>query len=165
MNKVEPSLIRTEADELTSNFHVMIRYEIEKGLLEGSIAVEDLPRVWGAKYKQYLGLTPADDVVGILQDVHWSHGSFGYFPTYSLGSFYAAQFWEQGLAEIPELVADIEGGRFDTLLHWLRTGVHQHGRRYRSEELCEKITGKGLDIGSFIRYVNEKYSGIYGIKM
>ncbi len=165
MNKVQPSLIRTEADELSYHFHVMIRYEIEKGLLEGSIAVEDLPAVWNEKYRQYLGITPPDNVQGILQDVHWSHGSFGYFPTYSLGSFYAAQFWEEANKVLPNLRDEIEGGRFESLLHWLRQGVHLHGRRYRSEELCQQLTGRRLDMSSFMRYAREKYAGIYHISI
>ncbi len=163
MNKVQPSLIRTEADELTYHFHVMIRYEIEKGLLEDSISVSELPDAWNSKYKQYLGLTPPDDVQGILQDVHWSHGSFGYFPTYSLGSFYAAQFWEEAQRQMPALLKDIEAGQFGAFLQWLRDHIHQHGRRYRSEELCQRITGKGLDFSSFMRYAQEKYSGIYAV--
>lgn len=165
MNKVQSSLVRTEADELTYHFHVMIRYEIEKGLLDDSIAVADLPEVWREKYRQYLGIAPADDVQGILQDVHWSHGSFGYFPTYSLGSFYAVQFWEEAKRSIPGLVAEIESGKFSSLLSWLRSSIHLHGRRYRSEELCERITGRGLDIGAFLRYTKGKYSGIYHINM
>jgi carboxypeptidase Taq len=165
MNKVQPSLIRTEADELSYHFHVMIRYEIEKGLLDDSIAVKDLPEVWREKYRQYLGITPPDDVQGILQDVHWSHGSFGYFPTYSLGSFYAAQFWEEAQKVLPDVVKDIEAGRFESLLKWLRQGIHQHGRRYRSEDLCKQITGRGLDISSFLRYAKEKYAGIYHINI
>ena len=161
MNKVEPSLIRTEADELTYHFHVMIRYEIEKGLLDNSIAIKDLPEVWRSQYQKYLGLTPPDDVQGILQDVHWSHGSFGYFPTYSLGSFYAARFWERAKKDMPGLTTEIKSGNMDLLLKWLRTNVHQYGRRYRSEELCQKLTGRGLDIDSFMAYSREKYSAIY----
>ncbi len=163
MNKVQPSLIRTEADELTYHFHVMIRYELEKGLLEGSIDAAGLRDAWNDKYQQYLGLTPPNDVKGILQDVHWSHGSFGYFPTYSLGSFYAAQFWEEAKRGLPNLIPDTERGDFAALLGWLRTNIHQHGRRYRSEELCTRITGHGLDISAFLRYSSEKYGGIYGV--
>jgi carboxypeptidase Taq len=165
MNKVQPSLIRTEADELTYHFHVMIRYGLEKGLLEGSITAPDLRDAWNESYRKYLGLTPPDDVQGILQDVHWSHGSFGYFPTYSLGSFYAAQFWEEAQRQLPGVVSSVEAGQFDSLLSWLRHNVHQHGRRYRSEELCQRITGRGLDFSSFMRYAQEKYSGIYGVSL
>jgi carboxypeptidase Taq len=163
MNKVQPSLIRTEADELSYHFHVMIRYELEKALIEGSLDPKELRDAWNAKYQQYLGIRPPDDVHGILQDVHWSHGSFGYFPTYSLGSFYAAQFWEQAKKEISGMEQQIEAGNPEALLHWLRDAIHQHGRRYRSEELSNRITGRGLDFGAFMRYAKEKYAGIYGL--
>lgn len=161
MNKVEPSLIRTEADEITYHFHVMIRYEIEKTLLQGDIKVNDLADVWNEHYKKYLGISSPDDKRGILQDVHWSHGSFGYFPTYSLGSFYAAQFFEQAEKDVPYLLGNIEAGEMQPLLQWLREKVHVHGRKYTSEELCNRITGKGLDFMSFMRYAEHKYSGIY----
>lgn len=165
MNKVLPSLIRTEADELTYHFHVMIRYEIEKGLLEDSISVEDLPKVWAEKYQQYLGITPPDDVQGILQDVHWAHGSFGYFPTYSLGSFYAVQFFQKAKEELPEIVNEMEVGTFHSLGRWLRQNIHQQGRRYRSEQLCERTTGTKLRVDAFLGYAKEKYSSIYKIKL
>ena len=162
MNKVQPSFIRTEADEVTYHFHVMIRYEVEKALLEQRIHTADLPAYWNSLYQEYLGITPPDDKRGVLQDVHWSHGSFGYFPTYSLGSFYAAQFFDQAGKDIPGLERQIEQGDYAQLLQWLRTHVHHFGRRYRSEELCKKITGKGLDFGIFMNYVQQKYAGIYG---
>jgi carboxypeptidase Taq len=165
MNKVTPSLIRTEADELSYHSHVMIRYEIEKGLLEGSIATGELRDAWNAKYQQYLGLTPPDDARGILQDIHWSHGSFGYFPTYSLGSFYAAQFWEESQRQIPGLVAQVEAGSFDPFLQWLRQNIHQYGRRYTSEELCERITGRPLDFKAFLQYARAKYAVIYDVSL
>jgi carboxypeptidase Taq len=161
MNKVEPSLIRTEADEITYHFHVMIRYEIEKALLQGDIKVNDLADVWNEYYRKYLGVSSHDDKSGVLQDVHWSHGSFGYFPTYSLGSFYGAQFFEQAEKDVPNLVSNIEAGEMQPLLKWLREKVHIHGRKYTSEELCNRITGKRLDFMSFMRYAERKYSGIY----
>lgn len=161
MNRVAPSLIRTEADELTYHFHVMIRYEIEKGLIDGSLNTTDLPALWNAQYEQYLGVRPPDNLSGILQDVHWSHGSFGYFPTYSLGSFYAAQFYEEAVKQLPRLEEHIENGRFTELLQWLRTNIHQHGRRYNSDELCLRVTGTGLDFSCFLRYVQKKYGDIY----
>jgi Zn-dependent carboxypeptidase len=157
MTKVQPSLIRTEADEVTYHFHVMIRYEIEKQLINGTLDVNDLPTAWNDMYREYLGISAPDDKQGVLQDVHWAHGSFGYFPTYSLGSFYAAQFYEQALKDNMGLLHQIERGEFNNLLQWLRNRVHKHGRRYRSEELCEKITGRKLDIGSFMNYLNDKY--------
>ncbi len=164
VNKVQPSLIRTEADEVTYHFHVLIRYEIEKALLEGNIPVKDLPGAWNDMYKKYLGISSPDDKQGILQDVHWSHGMLGYFPTYSLGSFYAAQFFEQASKDINDLHTQIESGEFSNLLHWLRTHIHQYGRRYQSEELCKKATGRGLDFTSFMNYIENKYTEVYDIK-
>jgi carboxypeptidase Taq len=160
-NKVTSSLIRTEADELTYHFHVMIRYEIEKLLLTGEIMTSDLAGVWNEYYQKYLGVSSPDDLHGVLQDVHWSHGSFGYFPTYSLGSFYAAQFFEQAGKDISGLQHKIENGDFEALLRWLRQNIHQYGRRFRSEELCERITGRGLDFTSFMKYATDKYAAIY----
>lgn len=164
MNKVEPSLIRTEADEVTYHFHVLIRYEIEKGLISGELYSEDLPETWNAMYHKYLGVSANDDKTGVLQDVHWAHGSFGYFPTYSLGSFYAAQFYNQAVTEISALSNDIENGQLTGLTTWLRGKVHQYGRRYTSEELCKQITGKGLDFSVFMQYAQQKYDGIYGFE-
>ena len=165
MNKVQPSLIRTEADEDTYHFHVMIRYQIEKALLSNEIDVKDLSAVWNDHYQKYLGVSSDDDKKGILQDVHWSHGSFGYFPTYSLGSFYAAQFYAEASKELPDLSSQIEAGRFDNLLQWLRKNIHRYGRRYTSEALCENITGKPLDFSAFLVYAKAKYSGIYGVTL
>lgn len=161
INQVQPSLIRTEADELTYHFHVMIRYEIEKGLLEGTYTTKDLDQVWNRYYKEYLHVTPPNDTQGILQDIHWSHGSFGYFPTYSLGSFYAAQLFTTAKQQLPGLTEQITTGKFAPLLQWLRENVHAYGRYYTSNELCEKITGKKLDFGFFLQYAEEKFRGIY----
>lgn len=163
MNKVEPSLVRTEADELTYHFHVLIRYEIEKALLSGELDPKDLPGAWNGMYQKYLGLTPPDDKSGVLQDVHWAHGSFGYFPTYSLGSFYAVQLFDKATADIQDLDDEIAAGNYTQLLQWLRTNVHRHGRRYRSDELCKKVTGNELDIATFVNYANKKYKAIYGL--
>lgn len=163
MNKVQPSLIRVEADELTYHFHIMIRYEIEKALIEGSIDVADLPAVWNAKYKEYLGVDVPNNAKGVLQDIHWAHGSFGYFATYSLGSLYAAQYFKQAKKEIPNLEAEIEAGKMDSLLTWLRDKIHQHGQMYTADELCKSITGKSLDAQEFMDYANEKYKDIYSI--
>lgn len=163
MNKVQPSLIRTESDELTYHFHVMIRYEVEKALFENTVSVKDLSAFWNEQYQKYLGVSATNDKEGVLQDVHWAHGSFGYFPTYSLGSFYAAQFHKQAAKELNGLEAQIANGEFANLLQWLRNGVHQYGRKYRSEELCNKLTGQGLSFAAFMEYATEKYTGIYGL--
>ena len=162
INKIEANLIRTEADELHYHFHVLIRFEIEKDLMEGKIKVSDLEDVWNAKYKEYLGVKVPDPKRGILQDIHWSHGSIGYFPTYSLGSFYAAQFFQQAEKEIPDLLATIEAGNNQPLLDWLRVNIHQHGRMYNAEELCQKITGEKLNFKYFMKYARQKFGAIYG---
>jgi carboxypeptidase Taq len=161
INKVQPSFIRTEADELTYHFHVLIRYELEKKLIEGSLQVEDIPAYWNEQYKKLLGVDVPNDRMGCLQDVHWSHGSFGYFPTYSLGSFYAAQFFNSAQKQAINLGAEITKGDYKPLLDWLRMYIHAHGRRYTSEELCERITGEPLNTGYFLQYVLDKYSKIY----
>jgi len=162
INKVQPSFIRTEADELTYHFHVLIRYELEKKLLEGNLPVKDIPAYWNEQYAKLLGVAVPNDKKGCLQDVHWSHGSFGYFPTYSLGSFYAAQFFATAQKNIPDLPASITNGNFKPLLDWLRISVHAHGRRFTSEELCGRISGEPLNIDHFIRYATNKYKDIYG---
>ncbi|MBC7554222.1 MAG: carboxypeptidase M32 [Taibaiella sp.] len=161
MNKVSPSLIRTEADEVTYHFHVLIRYEIEKGLMDNSIHPKDLQTVWNSMYEKYLGITPPDAVHGILQDVHWSHGSFGYFPTYSLGSFYAAQFYEHATRQLPGLPQQVRTGDFTALLAWLRQNIHVHGRQYTSEQLCERMTGEPLNMDYFMTYIADKYAEVY----
>jgi carboxypeptidase Taq len=157
INKVEPSLIRTEADELTYHFHVYIRYALEKEVISGNLAVKDIPAYWNELYAKYLDLTVPDDRNGCLQDVHWSHGSFGYFPTYSLGTFYASQFWLKATQDIPGLEVEISKGNTSSLLGWLRTNIHIHGKTYTSAQLCEMVTGKGLDSDLFIQYLRNKF--------
>jgi carboxypeptidase Taq len=161
MNIVKPSLIRTSADELTYHFHVLIRFEIEKALIEGSIEVKDLPSYWNKKYREYLGIEVPDDARGVLQDIHWSHGSFGYFPTYSLGSFYASQFFAKAKQEIPGLEKEIEKGNMSPLLSWLREKVHRHGKFYSAEELCVQLTGEKLNFRYFMDYARNKYTSLY----
>jgi carboxypeptidase Taq len=161
INRVEPSFIRTEADEVTYHFHVYIRYQAEKRLVEGSIDVKDIPSFWNEHYRKHLGILVSDDIHGALQDVHWSHGSFGYFPTYSLGSFYAAQFFRKASEQLPMLEKDTESGKFDSLLKWLRVNIHEYGRYYKSEELCTKVSGEPLNIQHFRQYLLDKYRKIY----
>jgi len=163
INKVSPSLIRTSADELTYHFHILIRYEIEKALIEGNIAVGELPEVWNEKYKAYLGVDVPSNSKGVLQDIHWSHGAFGYFPTYSLGSFYAAQFYEKAKQDISGLENEIAQGNMLNLLSWLRSNIHQHGKMYSAGDLCIKVTGEPLNFSYFMNYAKEKYSGIYNL--
>jgi carboxypeptidase Taq len=161
INKVCPSLIRTEADELTYHFHVLIRYELEKKLIENSLAVKDIPAYWNEEYKNLLDIDVTSDKLGCLQDVHWSHGSFGYFPTYSLGSFYAAQFFGAAKKKVPNLTVAITKGDYKPLLSWLRTCIYAHGRRFTSQQLCETITGEPLNIQYFLQYALDKYKLIY----
>lgn len=162
INKVKPSLIRTEADELTYHFHVMIRYELEKQLIGGNLKVKDIPAYWNELYDKYLGVQVLNDKTGCLQDVHWSHGSFGYFPTYSLGSFYAAQFWKQAKTELPGIEESIAlNGDTQPLLDWLRLKIHKYGKKYTSEELCRQVTGQGLDSKVFVEYLEDKLNRIY----
>lgn len=161
INKVKASLIRTEADEVSYHFHVMIRYELEKNLMEGSLSVADIPAYWNGRYAEYLGVTVPDDKRGCLQDVHWSHGSLGYFPTYSLGSFYGAQLFLAAEDQDNTIAPGVRQGNTAPLLDWLRQKVHRHGRRYTSEELCRNATGQTLDIQYFLHYLLDKYKKIY----
>lgn len=161
LNKVRPSLIRVQADEATYNLHIMLRLEIEIALFEGKLEVKDLPAAWNQKMQAYLGVLPPNDALGVLQDVHWSGGSFGYFPTYALGNLVSAQLWEVIHKDLPELDAQIAQGSFKPLLDWLRANVHQYGARYEPQELVQKITGSRIDPGAYLRYLLSKYGEIY----
>lgn len=161
INKIQTSFIRTEADEVTYHFHVFIRYELEKKLIDGSIKTKEIPFFWNEYYEKFLGIRVPDDKQGCLQDVHWSHGSFGYFPTYSLGSFYAAQFFATAEKQVDNLAGQIRKGNTAGLLEWLRGHIHRHGRKYTSEELCTSVSGTSLDIHYFVDYLLEKYQVIY----
>ncbi len=163
-NKVSPGLIRVEADEVTYNLHIILRYEIEKDLLEGKIKTSDLPEIWNKGMKKYLGIIPDNNANGVLQDIHWSHGSFGYFPTYSLGNLYAAQLTNSLKKEIDfnSLVAE---GELVTILSWFRSNIHQHGSLYWPGELIKRVTGKELYPKYFVDYLKEKYSEIYEVEL
>ncbi len=163
INKVSPSLIRVEADEATYNLHIMLRMEMEIGLVTGAIAVRDLPERWNAGMTEYLGVTPPDDARGVLQDVHWSGASMGYFPTYALGNLVSAQLWERIQRDIPRLDALVEQARFEALLSWLREHIHRHGRKFEPQELVRRVTGSGIDAGPYVRYLERKYGEIYGL--
>jgi carboxypeptidase Taq len=163
INKVQPSLIRTDADELTYHFHVFIRYEMEKELIKGTLQTKDIPSYWNDMYKKYLGVIVPDDKKGCLQDVHWSHGSFGYFATYSLGSLYASQFYSALGEENKGIETEIAQGNTAGVLSWLRKKIHAYGREYTSQELCNKVTGQPLNTAYFITYAEKKYSAVYGV--
>lgn len=160
-NRVEPSLIRVEADECTYNLHIVLRFEIEVGILEGKIKVADIPEVWNAKVKEYLGLDVPNDALGCLQDIHWSHGAMGYFPTYALGNLYAAQLFETILRDVPDIWSQIESGQFGTLLRWLRENIHRVGRRQTAPELIRGITGRDLGCDAFLQYLEGKFAPLY----
>jgi carboxypeptidase Taq len=164
INVVKPSYIRTESDELTYHFHIMIRYEIEKELVRGTLKVKEVRDYWNQKYKQYLNLDITDDAKGVLQDVHWSHGGIGYFPTYSLGSFYAAQWWHCIKAQNPSAEEEVKKMNTANILAWLRENIHQYGKLYTATELCKKISGEPLNFKYFMQYAKAKYKDIYGIK-
>jgi carboxypeptidase Taq len=165
VNRVTPSFVRVEADETTYNLHVMIRFELERALLANDLPVKDLPAEWRRRYKDYLGVeVPSDDGrLNHLQDVHWSAGLFGYFPTYTLGNLYAAQFWEQIEQDVPDLRRQLSRGEFLPLRDWLRDRIHRHGRRYRAVELCRRITGRGLSSDPLKRHLTGKAETVYGI--
>ncbi len=161
-NHVQPSLIRVEADECTYNLHIILRFEIEVGLIEGTVRVEDVPELWRAKMKEFLGVEVPSDSEGCLQDIHWT-GMIGYFPSYALGNIYAAQLFEEILIDIPGLWEQIEEGQFDALLAWLRSHVHIHGRRKLAAEILLEATGHEPTAEPYLRYLEQKYSGIYGL--
>lgn len=161
INLVKPSLIRTEADELTYHLHILIRYEIEKKLINENLSVKELPELWNALYAEMLGVNVPDDVHGILQDVHWSHGSLGYFPTYTLGSLLAAQWWQQLQQDIPDLEEALSHGQTAPVLDWLRKNIHSQGSLYTAQELCQRITGKPLQVEAFVNYAREKFTRLY----
>ena len=162
INMVKPSLIRVEADELTYNLHIMVRFEIELALLEGQLRVEDLPEAWNEKMQVNLGIKPDRDAEGVLQDVHWSMGAFGYFPTYTLGNLYASMFYNQALQDIPGLEESIARGSLLPLRDWLNTHIHQHARQFPSQEILLRVTGHSLSSDPFLTYLERKFGELYG---
>ena len=163
INKVEPSFIRVNADEATYNMHIMLRLELEIGMVDGSIAIKDLPEIWNEKMRDYLGITPPNDALGVLQDIHWSYGSIGYFSTYALGNIVSAQLWERINKDIKDLGEQIRKGQFSVLREWLRENVHKYGHKYDPQDLVQKITGSKIDSAAYVRYLTKKYSDIYGL--
>jgi carboxypeptidase Taq len=163
VNQVQPSLIRVEADELTYCLHVILRFEIEVALIEEKISIKELPSVWNQKMEEMLGVTPSNDVQGVLQDMHWSGGSIGYFPTYAIGSIYSAQLFKKLHLEHPGVLQDIKNAQFQNILTWLVQHIHSYGRRYPAEELIKNTCGEGLNAQIFIEYLQEKYYPLYGV--
>ncbi len=164
INRVTPSLIRVEADEITYNLHIMLRVELEAALLDGSLAVRDLPEAWNTKMQEFLGITPPDVARGVLQDIHWSAGYFGSFPTYTVGNVMAAQFFEAARTQQPSLERSLELGDYTPLREFLTEHIYQHGRRFSPHELLERATGRGLDAKPYLDYLEKKFSGLYGLE-
>jgi carboxypeptidase Taq len=159
----EDNLIRVEADELTYHMHILVRFEIERELFAGELDVEDVPEAWNDKYEEYLGIRPDTDSEGCLQDIHWSHGSFGYFSTYSLGSVLAAQIYDALEDDVGPVAERVKQGDFDVIADWLEENVHQHGARYTTPELVEEATGEEYNADHFVDYVTEKYTELYDL--
>jgi carboxypeptidase Taq len=161
INDVRPSLVRVEADEATYNLHILIRFELERSLLDGDLQPADLPTAWNEKCQRYLGITPPDNRTGVLQDVHWSAGLVGYFPTYSLGNLYAAQFFAQAKAELGDVDGQFARGDFRPLRDWLRAKIHRHGQRWSAAELVKRVTGRPLSVGPLIEHLRAKMAPLY----
>jgi carboxypeptidase Taq len=163
INKVEPSFIRVEADEVTYPLHIMLRFELEKALIDGRLEVADVPEAWNEKMREYLGIVPDTDADGCLQDVHWSGAMFGYFPTYALGTLLSAQLYEKAVKDHPSIETDLAKGEFGSLLTWLRENVHQPGRRYLPAELVKRVCGEPAQSRSYLNYLNAKFRDVYGL--
>lgn len=161
VNKVQPSFIRVEADELTYNLHIILRFELEQALIGGDLQARDVPAAWNDKMRAYLGVVPPSDTLGCLQDIHWSLVGFGYFPSYALGNLYAAQLFEAALHQVPGMLAELDAGKTDCLAEWLQDHVHRHGRSRSPADLILEASGRKLDHRAFIRYTTDKYSGLF----
>ncbi|MBV6457972.1 MAG: Thermostable carboxypeptidase 1 [Fimbriimonadaceae bacterium] len=163
INRVQPSFIRVEADELTYNMHIMVRFEVECDILEGTLSVKDLPEVWNDKYERYLGIRPSTDSEGCLQDVHWSVGSIGYFPTYSMGNLLSYQIWNCLRRDLGDTDKLIESGDFESILGWLKLQIYSKGKKYRPKDLVERVTGKPMGAEDYVDGLSAKYRDIYGL--
>lgn len=164
LQTIQPSLIRVEADETTYNLHIVARFDVERRLVSGDLAVADLPEAWNAKYEELLGLTPPDDAVGVMQDIHWSMGAFGYFPTYALGNLIDAQLFQALRDDLGDPFPGFARGEFAPVLGWLRDKVHRHGRRYGADELVERATGRPLEAADFLGHVRGVAREVYGVQ-
>jgi carboxypeptidase Taq len=163
INRVEPSLIRVDADEATYNLHVVLRFELEQEIIDGRLDLADLPDAWNGRMREYLGVEVPDDARGVLQDIHWAGGTLGYFPTYSLGNVMSVQIWEAARAAVPDLDEQIEAGEFTALREWLRENLHRHGRKFTPRETLERAAGGPIDPEPYLRYLKTKLSEIYGL--
>jgi carboxypeptidase Taq len=165
VNRVEPSFIRVEADEATYSLHVVLRFELEQQLIDGQLTIAELPEAWNARFKAYLGLDVPDDAHGVLQDVHWSSGSFGYFPTYALGNLIAGQLWERVHLDVPDLDDRLAAGDLGVLREWLRDRVHRHGPKYSMPELLQRVVGTRISVEPFLAYLKTKLTDVYGVRL
>ncbi len=161
INKVRRQFIRVEADELTYNLHIMLRFDLETDLLTGKIRTADLPKEWNGRFEALFGIVPPTDTLGVLQDIHWSMGGFGYFPSYALGNLLSVQYFNRALQDHPTIPDEIASGKFDTLLGWLTEHIYQHGRKFTVDELTRRVTGEGIQSRDYVAYLREKFSGIY----
>jgi carboxypeptidase Taq len=163
INIVKPSYIRVEADEATYNLHIMLRFELESELIAGKVKVADLPEEWNDRFEAFLGITPPSDRLGVLQDIHWSAGLIGYFPTYALGNLLSSQYYNAAIKDNPSIPNDIANGKFDNLLTWLNQNIHQHGRKFTADELTQRITGESIQSRDYIQYLKTKFGEVYGL--
>jgi carboxypeptidase Taq len=162
---VQPSFVRVEADEATYGLHIVLRFELEQELIDGRLTVSDLPEAWNARFKSYLGLDVPDDARGVLQDVHWSMGAIGYFPTYALGNLIAGQLWERVHAEVPDLDEQLAQGELGPLREWLGERIHRHGSKFAMPELLARVVGGPIAVAPFASYLKTKLSDVYGIPL
>jgi carboxypeptidase Taq len=163
INTVQPSYIRVEADEATYNLHIMLRFELEMDMLADKIKVTELPEAWNSRFESYLGIVPPNDAQGVLQDVHWSSGLLGYFPTYALGNLLSVQFFNQAIKDHPSIYEEFSEGKFDTLLTWLQQNIHVHGGKFTADELAQRVTGTGIDPAPYVAYLKQKFGELYGL--
>ena len=161
INAVQPSFIRVEADEVTYNLHILLRFSLERRMVDGDLQVDDLPDAWREESRALLGIVPERDADGVLQDIHWSMFAIGYFPTYTLGNLYSAQIHAAMARDLPDWEEQVRGGRFAEILGWLRERVHRHGRVYPAAEICRRVTGEPLDARYFTDYLNAKFGELY----
>ncbi|MFW9988416.1 MAG: carboxypeptidase M32, partial [Candidatus Odinarchaeota archaeon] len=163
INIVQPSFIRADADEVTYGLHIILRFELEKMMIEDNIQVSELPALWNEKMEELLGIIPPNDAIGLLQDAHWSSGGFGYFPTYALGNLYGAQIYHKALKDNPNLTKDYEKGEFSNLLNYLKEKIYQYGKIYRANDLIKRVTGEDLNPNHFMKYIEKKFKPIYNL--
>jgi carboxypeptidase Taq len=163
VNRVERSFIRVEADEATYGLHIILRFELEQELIEGKLTVRELPEAWNARFHEYFGLEVPDDAHGVLQDVHWSSGAIGYFPTYAIGNLVAGQLWERAHDDIPDLPESLAAGELTPLREWLRDNVHRHGSKFTTAEIVQRVASEPITVAPFVGYLKRKIADVYDV--